>query len=139
MVYFTATFPYVMLLVLLVRGLTLPGARDGIMFYLYPDPSRLTDPEVKSFSYLNPVLQVPKYNILKPARSGYTKSANSAGVSILRIKCLSLFIILVDKCWQTAAQSCQGLCCVSCFILFICYPRLCLFKSTSPRLSLSLF
>uniref|UniRef100_A0A7N6A2Q9 Transporter n=1 Tax=Anabas testudineus TaxID=64144 RepID=A0A7N6A2Q9_ANATE len=45
-VYFTATFPYLMLMVLLVRGLTLPGARDGIMFYLYPDPSRLTDPEV---------------------------------------------------------------------------------------------
>lgn len=66
-VYFTVTFPYVMLLVLLVRGLTLPGARDGIMFYLYPDPSRLTDPEVKSFSNLNPVLQVPKYNTLKPS------------------------------------------------------------------------
>ncbi|KAI1897147.1 hypothetical protein AGOR_G00080200 [Albula goreensis] len=45
-VYFTATFPYVMLVVLLVRGLTLPGAADGIMFYLYPDPSRLTDPQV---------------------------------------------------------------------------------------------
>lgn len=45
-VYFTATFPYVMLLVLLVRGLTLPGALDGIKFYLYPDPSRLTDPQV---------------------------------------------------------------------------------------------
>uniref|UniRef100_A0AAR2KTM1 Transporter n=1 Tax=Pygocentrus nattereri TaxID=42514 RepID=A0AAR2KTM1_PYGNA len=45
-VYFTATFPYVMLAVLLVRGLTLPGAINGIKFYLYPDPSRLTDPQV---------------------------------------------------------------------------------------------
>uniref|UniRef100_A0A4W5M7F7 Transporter n=1 Tax=Hucho hucho TaxID=62062 RepID=A0A4W5M7F7_9TELE len=45
-VYFTATFPYLMLLVLLVRGLTLPGAIDGIKFYLYPDPARLTDPQV---------------------------------------------------------------------------------------------
>ncbi|XP_040901650.1 sodium- and chloride-dependent GABA transporter 2-like [Toxotes jaculatrix] len=45
-VYFTATFPYLMLLILLVRGLSLPGALQGIMFYLLPDPSRLTDPQV---------------------------------------------------------------------------------------------
>ncbi|KAM9318640.1 sodium- and chloride-dependent GABA transporter 2-like [Pholidichthys leucotaenia] len=45
-VYFTATFPYVMLLILLIRGLTLPGALQGVMFYLLPEPSRLTDPQV---------------------------------------------------------------------------------------------
>lgn len=45
-VYFTATFPFAMLLVLLVRGLTLPGAGAGIKFYLYPDISRLEDPQV---------------------------------------------------------------------------------------------
>ncbi|XP_035241049.1 sodium- and chloride-dependent GABA transporter 2-like isoform X1 [Anguilla anguilla] len=44
-VYFTATFPYLMLLVLLIRGLTLPGALQGVVFYLYPDPSHLTDPQ----------------------------------------------------------------------------------------------
>ncbi|TWW64162.1 Sodium- and chloride-dependent GABA transporter 2 [Takifugu flavidus] len=45
-VYLTATFPYVMLLVLLVRGITLPGAGRGIIYYLKPDIGRLADPEV---------------------------------------------------------------------------------------------
>uniref|UniRef100_A0A6Q2Z6R8 Transporter n=1 Tax=Esox lucius TaxID=8010 RepID=A0A6Q2Z6R8_ESOLU len=45
-VYVTATFPYVMLLVLLIRGVTLPGATDGIFYYLYPNITRLADPQV---------------------------------------------------------------------------------------------
>ncbi|XP_034024771.1 sodium- and chloride-dependent GABA transporter 3-like [Thalassophryne amazonica] len=45
-VYFTATFPYVMLFILLIRGLSLPGALQGVKFYLLPEPSRLIDPQV---------------------------------------------------------------------------------------------
>ncbi|XP_035217172.1 sodium-dependent dopamine transporter-like isoform X1 [Stegodyphus dumicola] len=45
-VWFTALFPYVVLLVLLVRGCTLPGAAEGIKFYLTPDFSALADPNV---------------------------------------------------------------------------------------------
>ena len=44
--YFTATFPYVMLLILLIRGLTLPGAFDGIYYYLYPSLEDLANLEV---------------------------------------------------------------------------------------------
>lgn len=35
-----------MLIVLLIRGVTLPGAGIGIKFYLYPDLGRLADPQV---------------------------------------------------------------------------------------------
>ncbi|KAI1899701.1 hypothetical protein AGOR_G00064480 [Albula goreensis] len=45
-VYLTATFPYVMLLVLLIRGVTLPGAAEGIIYYLKPNHTRLGDPQV---------------------------------------------------------------------------------------------
>lgn len=37
-----------MLAVLLIRGVTLPGAAQGIQFYLYPNITRLWDPQVRS-------------------------------------------------------------------------------------------
>ncbi|KAI1234487.1 hypothetical protein IHE44_0003540 [Lamprotornis superbus] len=57
-VYITATFPFIMLLVLLIRGVTLPGAAEGIKFYLYPDISRLADPQDSEA-----VDSVPLYNL----------------------------------------------------------------------------
>ena len=45
-VYFTATAPYLLLTAILIRGVTLPGAIDGIKFYLTPDLSRLSDGQV---------------------------------------------------------------------------------------------
>lgn len=45
-VYFTATFPYVVLVILLIKAATLPGAIDGIRFYVVPDLSRLSDIKV---------------------------------------------------------------------------------------------
>src|SRR4029434_9480708 len=47
-VYLTAPFPYVRLFILLVRGVTLPGASTGIIYYLKPNSTRLSDPQVAS-------------------------------------------------------------------------------------------
>lgn len=45
-VYFTATFPYVVLVMLLVRGLTLPGSEDGIRFFIQPKWELLLEAKV---------------------------------------------------------------------------------------------
>ncbi|KAG8005615.1 Sodium-and chloride-dependent GABA transporter 2 [Nibea albiflora] len=45
-VYFTASFPYLILFILFIRGLTLPGSWEGLKYYLTPDFSRLADPNV---------------------------------------------------------------------------------------------
>ncbi|XP_065369295.1 sodium-dependent nutrient amino acid transporter 1-like [Calliphora vicina] len=44
--YFLAIFPYCIMLILLVRSLTLPGAFDGVLYFLKPQWDKLLDPKV---------------------------------------------------------------------------------------------
>jgi SNF family Na+-dependent transporter len=45
-VYFTATFPYVVLVILLIRGVTLPGSMKGIEYFIKPKWELLLDAKV---------------------------------------------------------------------------------------------
>ncbi|KAI7813728.1 sodium- and chloride-dependent GABA transporter ine isoform X1 [Triplophysa rosa] len=45
-VYFTALFPYVVLLALLINNVQLPGAMDGIRFFIIPEWNKLLNVEV---------------------------------------------------------------------------------------------
>ncbi|XP_065298595.2 sodium-dependent proline transporter-like isoform X1 [Dermacentor albipictus] len=45
-VYFTATFPYLVLIILLVKGVTLPGAVEGIKYFIIPEWHRLLEIDI---------------------------------------------------------------------------------------------
>ena len=47
MVYVTAVMPYVILLILFIRGLFLEGATRGLFYFANPVMERLGDPEVR--------------------------------------------------------------------------------------------
>lgn len=44
--YFLAIFPYVILLTLLIKAITLEGSGNGIFYFIYTDWYRLLDPNV---------------------------------------------------------------------------------------------
>ncbi|VEN52499.1 unnamed protein product [Callosobruchus maculatus] len=74
-IYFTVSFPFVILFILLIRGLTLPGAWDGVYFYIWPEWKQLgnlkvwADAALQIFFSLGPgwggIVNISSYNDFK--------------------------------------------------------------------------
>lgn len=45
--YFLAIFPYIVLFILLIRAVTLPGAVDGILYFITPQFDKLLSAKVR--------------------------------------------------------------------------------------------
>uniref|UniRef100_A0A672GVK4 Transporter n=1 Tax=Salarias fasciatus TaxID=181472 RepID=A0A672GVK4_SALFA len=63
-VYITATMPYVVLFVLLIRGITLPGSMDGIRAYLHIDFNRLNNLEVRNVTLATQFVRFAIFSVL---------------------------------------------------------------------------
>ncbi|WAQ97849.1 SC6A5-like protein, partial [Mya arenaria] len=79
-VYFTATFPYLVITVLLVRGLTLPGFKQGIEFYIIPTWDKLLNIKVWS--------------------DAATQIFYSLGPGFGGLLCMSSFNRFKNNCWR---------------------------------------
>lgn len=58
-VYFTSTFPYVMMTILVINNCMLDGAAEGLIYYLKPDFSKLANAEVLNLWYVWDIISLP--------------------------------------------------------------------------------
>ncbi|XP_042899384.1 sodium-dependent serotonin transporter [Parasteatoda tepidariorum] len=94
-VWFTATMPYVVLFILLCRGVTLEGSMDGIKYYLYPKWEKLLESEV----WIDAATQIffslgPGFGTLL-ALSSYNKFHNNCyrdAIFTSTVNCLTSFL-----------------------------------------------
>lgn len=94
-VWFTAIMPYIVLIILLGRGVTLPGSGDGIMYYLTPQWHKLRQTRV----WIDAASQIffslgPGFGTLL-ALSSYNKFNNNCYRDALitsSINCLTSFL-----------------------------------------------
>ncbi|PVD38967.1 hypothetical protein C0Q70_01592 [Pomacea canaliculata] len=92
--YFFALFPYVLLTALLVRGVTLEGARDGIDFYLKPDLNKLTESGVWLDAASQIFFSLSTSTGSLTAMSSYNRFKNNSlrdSITIPIINCLTSF------------------------------------------------
>ncbi|XP_035709046.1 sodium-dependent dopamine transporter [Folsomia candida] len=88
-VWFTALFPYAVLFILLIRGITLPGSFEGIKYYLRPDFKSILKAEV----WVDAATQVffslgPGFGVLL-AFASYNKFHNNVYKDAILTSCIN--------------------------------------------------
>lgn len=81
-VYFTALFPYFLLTILLIRGITLPGAMEGIKFYVSPNLSKLAESEVDICTAFDPRISSRSINSIQVWIDAVTQIFFSYGLGL---------------------------------------------------------
>ncbi|CAG5121286.1 unnamed protein product, partial [Candidula unifasciata] len=92
-VYISATLPYILLMVLIIRGVTLPGAVDGILFYVWPDFRKLQKLQTWLEASIQAFYSVGVIGGAVTTASSYNKFKNN---------CLKDSVILVLVCEGTS-------------------------------------
>uniref|UniRef100_A0A668A5E4 Transporter n=1 Tax=Myripristis murdjan TaxID=586833 RepID=A0A668A5E4_9TELE len=87
--YFTATFPYLLLFILFIRAVTLPGAADGLKYYLMPDFSRIADPRVWSDAANHVFISFAVCQGVLTALGSYNKYNNNCFKDCVTLVCLN--------------------------------------------------
>ena len=112
--YFTATFPYVLLIVLFIRGVTLEGSLQGILFFIRPDFKALGQAKVgtnnwcvdslsqeiwSEYAQISPSLLSP---LGCPPSRGSPRNKPSPSLPVQRFCCwLTHYVCSVPKCCQS--------------------------------------
>jgi len=94
-VYFTATFPYLVILILLVRAATLDGAYEGIDFYINPEWSKLGELSVWTAAAGQILFSLSAGNATMATLSSYNKFHKNIIFDVFLVSianCLTSFI-----------------------------------------------
>lgn len=102
--WFTAIFPYVVLGILLIRGVTLPGAEKGIAYYLRPNIAKLTEPGVWQDAATQVFFSLgPGFGVLM-AYSSYNQFHNN--VYLYVVSCPGALLIIFSDALLTSTINC---------------------------------